>query len=98
METGDRLMKNVDEGQAAIDVSIKQMRVELGEANRLLCATEERTIFLNADISNLNVTVDQAEMHLNQAEELLRQRTQRRDIIRSWVRVPTIRACCLYTG
>ncbi|KAM5534750.1 hypothetical protein V8D89_011614 [Ganoderma adspersum] len=85
IETGDRLMKNVDEGQAAIDASIKQTTLELGEANHLMSATEERTMFLNTDISNLNATLDRAEMQLNEAEDLLRQKTQKRDLIRSLI-------------
>ncbi|PIL27398.1 hypothetical protein GSI_10546 [Ganoderma sinense ZZ0214-1] len=81
IETGDRLMTNLNEGRT-IEASIKQTTIELGEANYLIAATEDRIRFLNTDIVNLNATLEQAEYRLDKAESVLRRKTRTRDIVR----------------
>ena len=74
-------MKNLNEGRT-IDASIKQTTFELGEADYLIAATEERIMLLNADIVNLNATLNRAEYQLDKAESVLRKKTRTRDIVR----------------
>lgn len=84
-------MKNLNEGRT-IDASIKQTTFDLGEADYLISATEERIILLNADIINLNTTLNHAEYQLDRAESSLRKKTRTRDIVRLGVSASPPRA------
>ncbi len=86
METGERLMKNLNEGRT-IEASIRKTTFELGEADYLISATEERIMHLHADILNLNSTLSRAEHQLDRAENVLRRKTRTRDIARLGVSV-----------
>ena len=78
-------MTNLSEGRS-IEASIKETTFELGEADCMIAATEGRIMFLNADIMNLNATLEKAEYRLGKAESVLRKKTRTRDIVRLGVR------------
>ncbi|TBU42316.1 hypothetical protein BD309DRAFT_896487 [Dichomitus squalens] len=81
METGERLMRNLGEGRDVED-ALKKTSFELGEADYLAGATEERIQILNAHIVNLNAEFHQAEHELDRAESRLERKTRTRDLAR----------------
>ena len=77
-------MQNLNEGRST-EAAIKQTSAEVGEANCLAVATEERIVSINANIANLNEKLQKAENELDRAKYDLRQKTRRRDFVRLWV-------------
>ena len=62
-------MKNLSQGRD-VENSLKKTTFELGEADYLATATEERIMLLNSDIAGLNANLYQAEHELDKAESL----------------------------
>ena len=74
-------MKNLSQGRD-VENSLKKTTFELGEADYLATATEERIMLLNSDIAGLNANLHQAEHELDKAESRLRRKTRTRDLVR----------------